>query len=103
MNLDKNSLNLNKSRKLEINRMTCAFFFESKRMPRAMGQFFYINDSRYIAHQKTVHAFRASTTVTIGMVMALENELQIVVLPEACQNPVVLQSYNEVPVGLTVT
>ena len=101
LNLDKNGLNT--SRKLEINRMTCAFFFESKRMRKAMGRNFYINDSRYIAHQKTVRAFRASTTVTNGMVMAPENELQIVVLPEACQNPVVLQSYDEVPTGLTVT
>jgi hypothetical protein len=83
--------------------MTCAFFFESKRMRKAMGRNFYINDSRFIAHQKTVRAFRASTTVTNGMVMAPENELQIVVLPEACQNPVVLQSYDEVPTGLTVT
>ena len=58
--LDKNGLNT--SRKLEINKMTCAFFFESKRMRKAMGQDFYINDSRYIAHQKTVCAFRARTT-----------------------------------------
>jgi len=101
LNLDKNGLNT--SRKLEINRMTCAFFFESKRMRKSMGRDFHINDSRFIAHQKTVRAFRVSTTVTNGMVMAIENELQIVVLPEACQNPVVLQSYDEVPTGLTVT
>jgi len=38
LNLDKNGLNT--SRKLEINRMTCAFFFESKGMRKAMGQTF---------------------------------------------------------------
>ena len=101
LNLDKNGLNT--STKLEINRMTCAFFFESKRVRKSMGRDFHINDSRFIAHQKTVRAFRVSTTVSNGMVMAPENELQIVVLPEACQNPVVLQSYDEVPTGLTVT
>ena len=35
LNLDKKGLNT--SRKLEINRMTCAFFFKSKCMCRAMG------------------------------------------------------------------
>ena len=98
--LDKNGLNT--SRKLEINRMTCASFFESKCMRKAMGWDFYINNSKYIAHQKAVRAFRASATVTNGMVMTPESELQIVVPPEAYQNPVMTQAYDKVPTGLTV-